>query len=135
MTTAEARCRAVENPLTVSSNMTALLTSLPPKSPGLAGMVRNLACLLALAFAMVIATGVGMTSIAMGATTTISCPDMQLANNSDRSVAVPVYADLNAGTCVASATTVSYDSGFALQMCTPRARRWRARNSGSCLAW
>lgn len=94
------------------------MTKLPPNLRVLARLAHKLSVLLAVATALVISTGFGMSGIAQAAATTIDCPDMELATNTASSVAAPIYADMNAGTCVASGTTVTYDSGFALQMYT-----------------
>lgn len=98
--------------------MAAILTDLPQGLRILFGFARRLVPLLGLAFAVLIATDLAMPGAALAATKTISCPDLELASTATNSVAVPVYADMNAGTCLGSATTLSYDSGFSLQMYT-----------------
>lgn len=98
--------------------MSADVNNSQPHSRVLAGTARKLALLLGLAIALVVAAEITMPATVLAATETISCPDMELAATNVRSEAVPVYADMNAGTCVASSTNVSYDSGYALQMYT-----------------
>ena len=98
--------------------MTAKLTEWFRPSRDFSANVGKLALLLALTFILLVSAGLALPARAQAATTTISCPDMELAATNVRSEAVADYADMNAGTCVSSATTVSYDSGFSLQMYT-----------------
>jgi len=98
--------------------MTSIVTYLPRILRILSGCVRKLALLLGFAFALVISAELTMPATALAATETTSCPDLELPSTVVRSEAVPDYADMNAGTCVASSTVVSYDSGFSLQLYT-----------------